>query len=303
MTTPQPDPVTNTQQPLGVITVTYSPGRHLAAFLDSLPHDVEIILADNGSTDGVPEKAAAARENVTFLPTGGNIGYGSAINLAAKYLKEKGQVDPEFFLVSNPDVVFTPGAIEELRACARRHPHAAAIGPLIREADGSIYPSARNLPNLKNGIGHALLGAVWKNNPFSQAYLAEHDMDTEHTCGWLSGSCLLLRWDAFEQIGGFDERYFMYMEDVDLGDRLGRAGYSNVYCPRAEISHDKGHSAGKHPEVVLPAHHASAYRYQADRLSGWYLAPVRAILWLGLKVRGLIAVACAKQRRTKKEEN
>lgn len=302
MTTPLPDPELSTQQPLGVITVTYSPGRHLRAFLGSLPTKVQIILADNGSTDGVPEAAAEAAENVTFLPTGGNIGYGSAINLAARYLREKGQVDSEFFLVSNPDVVFSPGAIEELIACARRHPEAGAVGPLIREADGSIYPSARNLPNLKNGIGHALLGAVWKNNPFSKAYLAEHDMDSEHSCGWLSGSCLLLRWEAFEKIGGFDERYFMYMEDVDLGDRLGRAGYSNIYCPSAEISHDKGHSAGKHPEVVLPAHHASAYRYQADRLSGWYLAPVRAALWAGLKVRSLIAVSCA-QRRTKKEED
>ncbi|OMH47681.1 hypothetical protein BWZ31_12605, partial [Neisseria meningitidis] len=66
------------------------------------------------------------------------------------------------------------------------------------------------------------------------------DMTTERTAGWLSGSCLLVRWDAFEQIGGFDERYFMYMEDVDLGDRFGRAGFDNVFCPDAVITHAVG---------------------------------------------------------------
>lgn len=99
------------------------------------------------------------------------------------------------------------------------------------------------------------------------AYRDDEDMDTERTAGWLSGSCLLLRWDAFDQVGGFDERYFMYMEDVDLGDRLVRAGFTNVFCPSAQIIHAKGHVAGKNPENMLPAHHESAYRFQADRLA------------------------------------
>ena len=65
--------------------------------------------------------------------------------------------------------------------------------------------------------------------------------------GWLSGSCLLLRRAAFDAVGGFDARYFMYMEDVDLGDRLGKAGWLNVYVPSAEVLHDKGHSTGRDP--------------------------------------------------------
>ena len=64
---------------------------------------------------------------------------------------------------------------------------------------------------------------------------------------------------------GFDERYFMYMEDVDLGDRLGKAGWQNVYVPSAEILHDKGHATGRDPARNLAAHHTSTYTFLADR--------------------------------------
>ena len=89
----------------------------------------------------------------------------------------------------------------------------------------------------------------------------------------------------------------MYMEDVDLGDRFSRHGYVNVLCPAATIQHAVGHAAGKHPEKMLPAHHDSAYRFQADRHPGLIHAPLRAALWMGLKVRALIAVSCAQLRK------
>ncbi|WJZ01902.1 N-acetylglucosaminyl-diphospho-decaprenol L-rhamnosyltransferase [Corynebacterium freiburgense] len=288
--------------PIAVITVTYSPGKYLKDFLESVPHathrPTHIVMADNGSTDGIPE--AAARDTIEFLPTGGNIGYGSAINVAARALagrRNAGEIDTEFFVVSNPDVVFDPGAIDAMIECAHRHPQAAAIGPYIREPDGSAYPSARAVPTLRNGIGHALFGTIWPNNPWSKSYKDNADMTRERPAGWLSGSCLLLRWDAFDAIGGFDERYFMYMEDVDLGDRFSRAGYSNIFCPSAQIMHAKGHAAGEHPEIMLPAHHDSAYRFQADRHPGIWQAPLRAALWLGLRVRAAVVVGATKIRK------
>lgn len=295
-------------KPIAVITVTYSPGEYLDAFLDSVPAATASptlsILADNGSTDGAPEKAASERDGVEFWPTGGNVGYGSAINFAARRLremKEEGELDEEFFVFSNPDVVFDKGSIDEMIACARRWMDkghdVACVGPYIRQSDGSAYPSARAVPNLSNGIGHALLGGIWKNNPWSRAYRDNADMTRERTAGWLSGSCLLVRWEAFEKIGGFDERYFMYMEDVDLGDRFGRAGYDNVFCPTAQITHAVGHAAGKHPEKMLPAHHDSAYRFQADRHPRTWQAPIRWVLWLGLKARAALMVARAKVAR------
>lgn len=290
-------------KPIAVITVTYSPGEYLARFLDSVPAacaaGVVVVMADNGSTDGAPE-AATSRDDVELLRTGGNIGYGAGMNAGVEALRarrEAGEIDSEFLVISNPDVVFSDGAVDRMIDAARRHPRAGAVGPLIREPDGSVYPSARSVPTLVAGIGHAVLGPVWKGNPFTRRYLADRVLDRERTAGWLSGSCQLLRWSAFDAVGGFDERYFMYMEDVDLGDRLSRAGWENVFAPEAEITHAKGHSAGKHPEITLPAHHDSAYRFLADRLPAWWQAPVRGALWVGLKLRGMLAVALEKRAR------
>nr|WP_246049185.1 glycosyltransferase family 2 protein [Corynebacterium tapiri] len=281
---------------LGVVTVTYSPGKHLTAFLDSLAaattREVEVVLADNGSTDGAPERAAELRPEVSLVPTGGNIGYGAAMNAGVKALQAS---DGEFVLLSNPDVEFHAGAIDELLACAQRHPQAAAIGPRIVEPDGSTYPSARSVPTLGTGIGHALLAPIWPNNPFSARYHADQDMESERAAGWLSGSCLLVRREAFAQVGGFDESYFMYMEDVDLGDRFGRAGWSNIYCPQAKISHAQGHSTKAHKSSMVPAHHASAFKFQADRHVGAAWWPLRAALWAGLKLRSGLSTRLARR--------
>lgn len=290
--------------PVAVITVTYSPGKFLSDFLNSLTQATtqvtHIVLADNGSTDGAPEAAAEHYDNVEFLPTGGNVGYGAAINFAVRQLVpliDAGKVRSDYFIVANPDVVFTPGSIDSLLDCLDRHPEAACAGPYIRQDDGTPYPSARAVPTLKNGIGHALFSGIWPTNPWTKSYRDNAVMDKERPAGWLSGSCLAIRYSAFAEIGGFDERYFMYMEDVDLGDRFGRAGYSNIFCPTAVITHAVGHSAGKHPEKMLPAHHESAYRFQADRHPHVWQAPLRIALFVGLKIRAAIAVLLAKMKK------
>lgn len=300
----EPSIVASVTARLAVITVTYSPGEHLGRFLDSLPAatraDVTVICADNGSTDGVPEREAAARPHVEFFPTGGNLGYGTALNRGiAEVLRRPAEFDTEYILISNPDVEFAPGAIDSLLTAASANPQGGAFGPRIVERDGSTYPSARAVPTLGAGIGHALLGSLWPGNPWSRAYYQSETMDDERNAGWLSGSCLLLRTAAFCAVGGFDERYFMYLEDVDLGDRLGRAGWHNVYVPQAIIHHDQGHAAGAIPERMLPAHHASAYRFQADRHPGVLAAPLRAVLWLGLRLREAIVVRAARKKKGK----
>lgn len=288
--------------PLAVITVTYSPGEYLTRFIDSLAkacdREVLVVLADNGSTDGAPEAAAAAHDWVHLFETGANVGYGTAINMAARALADGafGPVDPDVMLIANPDVEFQEGSVDELLRCLERHPDAACVGPLIVEPDGSIYPSARAVPTLRNGIGHALFSTIWPSNPWTAAYKDDADMSSERDAGWLSGSCLLVRKEAFDAIGGFDERYFMYLEDVDLGDRFGRAGWRNVLCPSSTITHAKGHSTDSVPEAMLPAHHDSAYRFQADRHAEPWMLPLRIALWCGLKVRARLAVLCARRK-------
>jgi len=291
--------VARVESTLAVVTVTYSPGEHLENFLTSLASatalPTQVVMADNGSTDGAPEAAEAAHENVRLLRTGGNIGYGAAVNRAVA------EIDPsaEFVVVANPDVRWGPGSLDELLDAARRWPRAGSLGPLIHEPDGSVYPSARAVPTLVSGAGHALLGSVWPSNPWTRRYRQENEEISERPVGWLSGSCLLLRRAAFDSVDGFDSRYFMYMEDVDLGDRLGRAGWLNVYVPSAVVTHAKGHAAGRHPELMLPAHHESAYRFQADRHPHPWQAPLRWALRAGLQVRSKIAVAAAVRERRK----
>ncbi|MEO9220360.1 MAG: glycosyltransferase family 2 protein [Mycobacteriaceae bacterium] len=270
---------------LAVVAVTYSPGEHLERFLSSLAAATtaqpQVILADNGSLDGAPEAAAARWAHVRLLHTGGNIGYGAAANRAVAELA----AEVDWVLVANPDVEFLPGSVDELLAAAARWPRAAALGPLIREPDGSVYPSAREVPTLLAGSGHALLGGVWPSNPWSRRYRRTEEQPGERAAGWLSGSCLLLRRSVFDSLGGFDSRYFMYFEDVDLGDRLARAGWLNVYVTSAMVTHAQGHAADKSPKSMLTAHHASAYRFQADRHPQWYAAPLRAGLKLALHTR------------------
>ena len=278
--------------PLGIVTVTYSPGEYLGRFIDSIPTAVSqkarVVLADNGSTDGVPERTAEQYEWVEFLDTGGNLGYGGGMNAGANALRpmrEAEEIDTEYLLLVNPDVEFNAGSIDKLIACARRWDKAGSVGPKIVEPDGTIYPSARAIPSIINGIGHAIFADIWPSNPWSRAYRDDDDMYTERVSGWLSGSCLLVRWDAFDAIGGFDERYFMYLEDIDLADRMIRAGYLNIFCPDATINHAQGHSTAVHSKKMLRAHHDSAYRFISDRHPKPWQAPLRWLIKTGLQVR------------------
>ncbi len=288
---------------LPVVTVTYSPGPHLDRFLASLSHAtarrVSVLMADNGSTDGAPDDAVERYPDVRLFSTGANLGYGSAVNRAVQRLLRDGETEggDEWIVVANPDVQWGPGSIDALLDAAARWPRAGALGPLIHDPDGSVYPSARELPSLVRGGMHAVLGPMWKANPWSATYRQERLEPSERPVGWLSGSCLLLRRTAFEQIGGFDERYFMYMEDVDLGDRLAKAGWLNVYVPSAEVLHHKGHATARASAHNLAAHHKSTYTYLADRHSGPWRAPLRWAFRVGLATRVRLMTRHEKERR------
>ncbi|OBK75859.1 glycosyltransferase family 2 protein [Mycobacterium sp. 1164985.4] len=285
-----------------VVTVTYSPGPHLDRFLASLSHatdrPVTVVMADNGSTDGAPEEALARYPNARLLRMSGNLGYGSAINRAvAEYVNDSDNND--FFVVANPDVQWGPRSIDIMLEAAGRWPRAGSLGPLIRDPDGSVYPSARHQPSLVRGGMHAVVGPFWKSNPWTAEYRQERQEPSERPVGWLSGSCLLLRRSAFEEISGFDERYFMYMEDVDLGDRLSLAGWQNVYVPSAEVLHAKGHATGKDPARNLAAHHTSTYTFLADRYPRWWQGPLRWTIRSSLAARAGLVVRHSRRRGAK----
>ncbi|RZU33024.1 glycosyltransferase family 2 protein [Blastococcus saxobsidens] len=290
--------------PLRVVAVTYSPGEALDGFVESLAaatsRPVEVVLADNGSTDGAPERAAAQHPHVRVLRTGGNIGYGAAANAGLAGVRT-GRA-----LIANPDLRFHPGSVDELLAAADRWPRAATLGPAIMTPAGELYPSARDLPRLSTGAGHALLGWAWPGNPWTARYRREREAPRERPAGWLSGSCLLVDVAAFWSVGGFDPGYFMYFEDVDLAERLTRRGWLHVYVPTAVVEHEGGHATRREPHRMQRVHHTSALRYLSRQHPGRRNAPLRGAFRAGLGgrmlvsyVSGRVAAGARFQRRAK----
>ncbi len=272
---------------VAVLTVSYRSDDVLPTFLASLGAATAsrpyIVVADNlpaASTEAIATAAGAH-----YLPVPSNPGYGAGMDLAAAQVPDA----VEWLLVSNPDVVLRPGAIDRLLQTGRADDRIASVGPAVLTPDGSVYPSARAIPSLRTGVGHALFANIWLGNPWTRAYRNDTDVEpVARDAGWLSGSCLLVRRSAFDEIGGFDRDFFMYFEDVDLGYRFGRAGYRNVYEPAAVVEHSGAHSTTTESARMIAAHHASARRFLKKKYAGWWLFPVRVGLGIGLSLRSSV---------------
>ncbi|HEY8914005.1 glycosyltransferase family 2 protein [Lacisediminihabitans sp.] len=275
---------------VAVVTVSYGSSEVLRDFLASIPAssaaELTAIIADNKPTDADAVEQLAREYGAEYLPLPANPGYGGAINAAVKNL-----VAPiEWILVSNPDLVLGAGSVDLLLAVGDSNPKIASVGPAIW-TNNEVYPSARSIPSLRNGIGHALFANIWLGNPWTKAYRKDSEYGTiRRDAGWLSGACVLVRRSAFEALGGFDESFFMYFEDVDLGYRLGKLGFRNVYEPAAVVEHSGAHSTETPSESarMIAVHHESARRFLGKKYSGWLLWPVRFALGIGLSARSAL---------------
>ncbi len=271
-----------------VVTVSYGSEDVLSDFLSSIPRasasHLTSVVVDNLPSSG-STRALAADAGAHYIAMPENPGYGGALNAAVAALPN----EVEWVLLSNPDVVLGASCIDILMSVGAQDPSIASVGPLVLTAEGEVYPSARAVPSLRTGVGHALFANLWTNNPWTRSYRRETEgTPTRRDAGWLSGSCLLVRRSAFESIGGFDTGYFMYFEDVDLGYRFGRAGYRNLYEPAANVTHTGAHSTRGDASRMIAAHHASARRFLTRKYSGWALWPVRVVLTVGLTVRSAV---------------
>ncbi len=269
---------------LGLVVVTYRSSDVLTGFLDSLTQSSlvpdDVVVVDNSPTKvSLPKKGSLQAVSVVHRPD--NPGYGTAANVGVAALRDS----CDWVVVCNPDILVDKDTLQLLLGEAESRDSAGSLGPAIRNDDGSLYPSARALPSLGIGIGHGLLGVVWPGNPWTKAYRGDYESSSTRETGWLSGSFLLLRREAWEAVGGFDEKYFMFFEDVDLGWRLQQHGYRNLYVPSATAIHEGGHSTKSNYTLMLTAHHESAVRFIAKRYPGPLFAPVRAIIGLGLTLR------------------
>jgi N-acetylglucosaminyl-diphospho-decaprenol L-rhamnosyltransferase len=161
----------------------------------------------------------------------------------------------------------------------------AALGPLIRDSDGERYPSARSVPRLRDAVGHGLVGLVKPDNRFTRRYRElDADPSRPRDVDWVSGAAIWLRRAALDEVSGWDERYFMYVEDVDLCWRLRRAGWRVAYEPAGTVTHVQGASTEKRPYRMLLEHHRSLLRFASKRWRGWRrVLLVPASGYLGLR--------------------
>ena len=275
---PHPSPPT-----VRVVCVVYHPGEELATFARTLQTasvaPVELVIVDNG-TDPTVAREVADEFGARLVVSDANLGYGGGANLGARGATAR------WLVVANSDIEWQPGALDALVAAGETHPRAGSVGPALLNTDGTVYPSARELPSLTQGAGHAVFVRLWPGNPWTRRYQAQQQSTgVQRPAGWLSGACLLLRREAFEAVGGFDDGYFMFFEDVDLGARLGRAGWTNLYVPQVQVTHVGGTSWRAKPATMISAHHASAARYVGRRYPHWYQWPVRQAAALGLRLR------------------
>jgi N-acetylglucosaminyl-diphospho-decaprenol L-rhamnosyltransferase len=281
---------------VAAVIVNYNSGALLLGCVRSVRADgvADIVVVDNGSTDGSLDALAAADVPARVLRMARNLGYGSAANRGVA------ATTSTYVLVMNADTVVEPGMVKGLVAALEADPHLGVIGPRLDNSDGTLYPSVREFPKLGDAIGHAFLVDLMPNNPFTRRYrMLDWDHREARRVGWVSGACFLARRQAFDAVGGFDEAYFMYLEDVDLCWRLSRAGWAAAYEPSAGVMHVQGVSTARAPYRMVLAHHRSMVRFwwRSTRPTHRLMAPLVA---LGVAARAVSEVArlAIKARRS-----
>jgi GT2 family glycosyltransferase len=229
--------------------------RCLASLDRSRAHLQQVVVVDHESNLEAAARIAAAFPWVRLIERSTNEGFATGVNLGVR------QTRAPFILLLNPDCVVDEQRLHELIAFAQQHPHAAIVGPRILNADGSVQGSARRFPGLTTAFAgrSSWLTRRFPNNPLSRRNLPALDaQETPLDVDWVSGACMLVRREALDQVGGMDERFFLYWEDADLCRRLTDVGWRIVYFPGATIVHAGGRSSIHAYRESLYAFHRSA---------------------------------------------
>lgn len=280
------------------VVVNYESGPVLLDCVRSLRADqsagpMDIVVVDNGSTDGSIDALRAADPDVAVLQPGANLGYGRAANLGIAV------TTTPVVAVVNPDAFVAPGSARVVVDAFAVDADLGVIGPRIVNPDGSVYPSARIAPGVVVATGHALLGGVFPHNRFTTRYRAlDADPDRARDVDWVSGAALWFRREFLDRVGGWDERYFMFLEDVDVCREVRRHGGRVRFEPGAEVIHVVGTSREGAPIRSIVRHHRSAYRY----VDKWWTGPQRLALPLAatfLAGRGAVAAVASGLRSSR----
>ncbi len=277
-----------------LVIVNYNTREDLRACILSAREslgEVAMVVVDNGSSDGSREMVRGDFPFVRLLENPGNPGYASACNRGIEATRE-----PYVFIL-NSDVEFTAGGLEEMIEYLDAHPEVGALGPMLLNGDGTVQMSCRRFPSMLENAVHGLLGEVWPGNPFTRSYqMKDMCRDGPREVDWVSGAAVLLRREAAERVGGFDEAYFMYVEDVDLCWRLREAGYRVVYHPSLSLVHHVGRASSQQSLHMLYEHHRSMYIFFRRRYRGWRGAALWPAVTAGLAARFVLCVAVQRAR-------
>lgn len=237
---------------IGVVIVNYRARDLLRDCLVSLLNgggpSLDVVVVDNHSEDGSNEMLHAEFPSVTLMALDENVGYGPANNVGVRALLdgESGHERPKHVLLLNPDTLLPAGAVDILAGYMDSNPQVGAVGPRLVRPDGSLDRACRRgFPSPGVAFYHFLyLDRVFPRSPrfarYNMSYLSESAMAEVDS---LVGAFMLIRREALEQSGLFDEAFFMYGEDLDLCFRIKQRGWKVVYNPAATIVHHKGASS------------------------------------------------------------
>jgi GT2 family glycosyltransferase len=255
---------------LSVVIASFNARDYLRRCLTSLyAHtrdiDFEVIVVDNASWDGSPDLVEAEFPQAALIRSPGNLGFAAACNRGIA------EAQGEFVLLLNPDTEVAENALAPMVAYCREHPQVGILGPRLLNSDGSLQLSCRRFPGHLTGLFNrqSLLTRLFPRNRFSARYLMS---DWSHNAiaevDWLSGACMMLRRSMLHDIGGMDEGFFMYIEDVDLCYRAHQGSYQVVYFPTVAVTHHIGRSSDTLPNRSVIQWHRSMWRYYRKHMRG-----------------------------------
>ncbi len=224
--------------------------RCLASILlrvDSSRNDCEIIVVDNASTDDSVQVVARRFPTVKLIAAERNLGFARGNNVGL------GQATGTYLLLLNPDTEVVGTALSSMVDYMEAHPDIGVLGPRLLFPDGRTQPSRRRFPTLATALVESTVVQQWfPNMPMLRTYyVQDRSDDQEQDVDWLVGACLLVRRQAWEQVGPLDEQFFMYSEELDWCRRFKMSGWRVAYFPDAQIIHHEGQSSGQ----VAPARH------------------------------------------------
>ena len=285
-----------------VVIVNYNAGDLLRRCVQSLlacSLARSVVVSDNGSVDASLTALRAAfwdRPDLIILENNANLGFGRACNIGYTL------THAPYILFINPDCIVSPGSVERLIAVLEQHPDMGMVGPMILNPDGSEQVGARRTTPTPGrafikAFGLSRAAAVWPGL-FKDFNLQNEPVPTQPTdVDAISGACMLVRRTAVDQVGLFDEGYFMHCEDLDWCMRFRLAGWRVVFVPDAVVMHEKGVSSRSRPVFVEWHKHSGMARYYRKFFASRYPLILMPFVMLAIWARfGAVALRHLSRR-------